>query len=218
MIEKIPLKTDNQESRPARVAGVQPVPGWSIGTLSYTRTQLAALFGWLLCGDFAWQLRERAVGTIATLMLIVLALIYGAGMTLLCLKVKEGSYPPPPAIDHTIQNRYLAAAADYFRETFSFPFYRWLYLAIALWAVSGAGNTFLLFFAKSLNISLESYGWYSTIVFVPLIGAFLDAMHHDYRLICFSAGGFGLLAVAALLVFHGKFMRLGGPQGYVPPE
>lgn len=34
---------------------------WTVGTLSYTTGGLAALFGWLLWGDFAWQVRDRAI-------------------------------------------------------------------------------------------------------------------------------------------------------------
>ena len=32
---------------------------WRVGTLTYTRGGLAALYGWLLWGDFSWQLKER---------------------------------------------------------------------------------------------------------------------------------------------------------------
>jgi MFS family permease len=35
---------------------------WKIGTLVYTGGGLAALFFWLLLGDFAWAMRERSVG------------------------------------------------------------------------------------------------------------------------------------------------------------
>lgn len=39
------------------------------GTLTYTRRTLRGLFAWLLCGDFAWQLKERAALPVAQLML-----------------------------------------------------------------------------------------------------------------------------------------------------
>lgn len=42
---------------------------WLAGTLIYTRTGLAALFGWLLWGDFTWQMRDRAVVPVAQLLL-----------------------------------------------------------------------------------------------------------------------------------------------------
>lgn len=42
---------------------------WTVGTLAYTSGGLAALFLWLLGGDFAWSLKERAVVPVAQLML-----------------------------------------------------------------------------------------------------------------------------------------------------
>jgi maltose/moltooligosaccharide transporter len=42
---------------------------WRIGTLVYSSGGLAALFFWLLWGDFAWQLKDRAVFPVAQLML-----------------------------------------------------------------------------------------------------------------------------------------------------
>ena len=38
------------------------------GTLTYTRLGLLNLFIWLLWGDFAWSMKDRAVGSVATLM------------------------------------------------------------------------------------------------------------------------------------------------------
>jgi hypothetical protein len=34
---------------------------WRIGTLVYTTSSLIVLFSWLLWGDFAYQLRDRAL-------------------------------------------------------------------------------------------------------------------------------------------------------------
>ena len=42
---------------------------WHVGTLTYTAGGLAVLFGWLLWGDFAWQLRERSVAPVVQIML-----------------------------------------------------------------------------------------------------------------------------------------------------
>ncbi|PTX99704.1 MFS transporter [Verrucomicrobia bacterium LW23] len=38
---------------------------WHVGTLTYTAGGLAALFVWLLLGDFAWAMRERSVTPMA---------------------------------------------------------------------------------------------------------------------------------------------------------
>ena len=42
---------------------------WQKGTLTYTTAGVVVLFCWLLWGDFAWGLKERAVGQVAGLML-----------------------------------------------------------------------------------------------------------------------------------------------------
>ncbi len=42
---------------------------WAVGTLAYSFAGLVVLFGWLLFGDFAWNVRERVVSTLAQLML-----------------------------------------------------------------------------------------------------------------------------------------------------
>lgn len=41
---------------------------WTVGTLTYGTGALAMLFFWLLWGDFAWSMKDRAVGSVATLM------------------------------------------------------------------------------------------------------------------------------------------------------
>lgn len=58
---------------------------WRAGTLSYGTTGLSALFAWLLWGDFAWQMKERAAVPVAQLMLkqfgasdFVLSLLVGS--------------------------------------------------------------------------------------------------------------------------------------------
>jgi MFS family permease len=46
-----------------------PVPRWRAGTLTYTTAGLVVLFCWLLWGDFAWNMKDRAVGPVGQLML-----------------------------------------------------------------------------------------------------------------------------------------------------
>lgn len=41
---------------------------WHVGTLTYTTGALAALFFWLLWGDFAWSMKERSIGSIIQLL------------------------------------------------------------------------------------------------------------------------------------------------------
>jgi len=41
---------------------------WRVGTLSYTTVGLVVLFAWLLWGDFAWNMKERAVYPMAQML------------------------------------------------------------------------------------------------------------------------------------------------------
>jgi MFS family permease len=43
---------------------------WRVGTLTYTTTSLVVLFSWLLWGDFAWSMKERALGPVLQLLFI----------------------------------------------------------------------------------------------------------------------------------------------------
>lgn len=55
---------------PISGAAVSAIPKiWKAGTLVYTSAGLVALFCWLLWGDFAWQMKERAAIPVAQLML-----------------------------------------------------------------------------------------------------------------------------------------------------
>jgi MFS family permease len=52
----------------------------------------------------------------------------------------------------------------------------------------------------------------------PLIGLFLDYHHHNYRYTFFISSFIATAAVLTTAVLHHKFMQLGGPGNYVPPE
>jgi len=56
-----------------------------------------------------------------------------------------------------------------------------------------------------------------TMFFAPLIGMFLDSVHHDYRCTFYMTTAVTLAALGAFFVLHAKFMVLGGPAGYIAP-
>ena len=89
-------------------------------------------------------------------MFIVLGILYGVGFGLMCLRVKEGDYPPP-ATQH--YEGILVSVRRYFRECFAHPFYRMIFLTFALSNVVFIPvNAFSLFFARSVGMSLDAYG------------------------------------------------------------
>lgn len=54
------------EQTPVTPAGSSK--SWSAGTLTYTTAGLVVLFAWLLWGDFAWNMKERAVQPMAQML------------------------------------------------------------------------------------------------------------------------------------------------------
>lgn len=56
------------------------------------------------------------------------------------------------------------------------------------------------------------------IIMPTALGAFLDASGHQYRYSFLLASIIAAVASLALWHVHGRFMRLGGPKGYVAPE
>jgi len=248
-----------------------------------------------------------------TWIFIGIGLIYGLGFSLMCLKVKEGGYPPPPVIEESNGNC-LSGVRTYFRECFSRPYFLWIYASIALsWMALSVVNLFNLFFAQSVHMSMDVYGKYLAASFLisfilsyfvgmladrfhplrlgiiamalyaavalagglfitdstsfgialiaygvssgiwqtatasltmrllpqarfaqldsarglvtslglmlvgPVMGRFLDMTGNNYRHVYLASAGVALLAFAAGLVVHAKFMALGGPRSYSAP-
>ncbi|MDB5327215.1 MAG: hypothetical protein JWM57_2784 [Phycisphaerales bacterium] len=60
---------DLLESAPAEQSEPQVPEKWFVGTLAYSGIALAALFAWLLLGDFALNMKERAINPMALIML-----------------------------------------------------------------------------------------------------------------------------------------------------
>jgi len=86
--------------------------------------------------------------------------LYGFGFTLMCLKVKEGEYPPQPPMDAGRNIRgFFLAVKTYFQECFSNAYYRWVFCALAVAGMAtGPVNLFSIFFAKSVHMDLPLYG------------------------------------------------------------
>jgi MFS family permease len=82
-------------------------------------------------------------------------LLYLVVFSFMCLKVKEGEYPPPPEnVDKKVG--IIASAKTFFVECFSHPFYWVFFLAATCWELtSNCLNPFVILFqTKSLGIPL----------------------------------------------------------------
>ncbi|MEZ0217694.1 MAG: MFS transporter [Rariglobus sp.] len=85
-----------------------------------------------------------------------IALLYGAGFTLMCLAVREGEYPPPPP---RADGGRFSALASYLRECFANRFYLWVFIALMLGNLAGGPvNSFSVLYAKSIGMDMTAYG------------------------------------------------------------
>ena len=92
------------------------------------------------------------------LVFLGIGIVYGLSFTMMCLKVKEGEYSPPPQPKEGAGN-FFVAARTYFHECFSKPYYLWVFISIALpWVAFIGVNHFSVFFAKSLAMDMSFYG------------------------------------------------------------
>lgn len=115
-----------------------------------------------------------------TTIYVALALLYLVAFWLMCWKVKEPEYPPPPAD----KDPGLAGSVrTYFRECYSHKYYLTFFLAVSLWMMSGAGVTFQVFFGDSLGMSRADFGkltgvtaLLSALLLYPL-GSLVDKFH-----------------------------------------
>lgn len=89
-------------------------------------------------------------------MLCGFALLYAVGFSLMCLKVKEGEYPPPEIIRRP---GVIASAKVYLSESFTIRYYWWVFAAMVVAGMTFSPiNTYSLQFARSLGMDLGFYG------------------------------------------------------------
>ncbi|MBE6380734.1 MAG: SLC45 family MFS transporter [Lentisphaerae bacterium] len=132
----------------------------------------------------------------------VVALIYLFGFGTMCIKVKEGQYPPP---EKTASSGHWAMVGKYFRECFSIPYYLILFVALAINTTSNSCRIMfnLLFAQHDLNLTAGEFGKIMAetslvmmFAYIPL-GYLVDKFH---PLRVFIAGGF-LIVLANVFGF-----------------
>jgi MFS family permease len=86
----------------------------------------------------------------------ITAAVYGVVIVLMCLNVKEGTYPQVTDERH---GHWWSGIQNYGRECFGHRYYWWVFLAYTSLGLAGAGNVFsVFFFTKELGVSLELFG------------------------------------------------------------
>jgi MFS family permease len=128
-----------------------------------------------------FNLKENAETHSAWIFLGIGAL-YGVGFTMMCLKVKEGEYPPAPTTSDG--PKFLSAVITYFKDGFGNPYYLWYFAAIVLASLSILPfNLYSLFYAKSIGMEMTRF-WdclgltyiFSLVLSYPL-GSLADRFH-----------------------------------------
>jgi maltose/moltooligosaccharide transporter len=113
-------------------------------------SQLGTLvFNLYIFGLVDGHLKELYVG---------IGLLYFVAFTLMCWRVKEGQYPPPPPQEAS--KGLVGAVKTYVHDCFGESLYRWFYPGVVLWSVSALGiGLFGLFFAtKTIGLTFDQYG------------------------------------------------------------
>ena len=160
------------------------------------------VFSWWMLG---WLETHNAY----LLLYFGVAALYTAGMLLMCWRVREGHYPPPPAPKAgETKYRAIAATKTYFKECFSNRYYLLMFLCFLFFAICFMPvNTYLVFFAQSLNISLKTYGEYISYSFIcsfilayPL--GYLADKFHPLRCCLISVGLYAVAAIFCAFVVH----------------
>lgn len=97
-----------------------------------------------------------------TLILATIGVFYGSAFMWVCLKVKEGGYPPPPPVDPARQSGwkgFVEGVRTYRRECFSHPYYLRVFVLIMTATMCFIPiNTFAIPYAKSYGVDMNDYG------------------------------------------------------------
>jgi hypothetical protein len=144
------------------------------------------------------------VPTHFTLILLAIGTFYGTAFFWVCLRVKEGEYPPPPPPDPD-KPRLLVGFArgtkTYFRECFSNPYYLTVFVMMMAASLTFMPvNIFAIPFAKSLGVDMDVYGKALALTFgislcVSYFLGWLVDIFHPLRMAMAAMAGYLVVAV-----------------------
>ncbi|MFV0338935.1 MAG: MFS transporter [Chthoniobacterales bacterium] len=97
-----------------------------------------------------------------TLILTIIGIFYGLAFTWVCLKVKEGEYPPPPEETikaHNALGNFFGEVKTYARECFTNSYYISIFIMLMAAGLCFVPiNTFAIPYANSLNVNMDTFG------------------------------------------------------------
>lgn len=146
--------------------------------------------------------------------------LYGTGLLMLCLKVKEGQYPPPPEAEQGPDNSRLGlvtkvfhSSVTYLRQSFSLSYYRWYILTVATVGLCFLPiNSYSIQYSKHLGIATETYGKYLFITYLCslILSYFLGMLADRFHPL---RTGIAALSIYAVLMATGWFL-LADPEWF----
>ena len=138
---------------------------------------------------------------------LAIAAIYAGGFMLMCLKVKEGEYPPPEAHN---KKGFFNAAHIYFSECYSNPYYLLVFVFLTFTGLTFAPvNSFSMFYAQSLNVPMDHYGKYLAVTYMISLAAsyFLGILadrFHPLRTGLLALAAYGIAALVSWCCISGE--------------
>jgi len=122
--------------------------------------------------------------THATVIFVGLGIFYCIGLYSICLKVKEGDYPPAVDAADDCRRSFWQAVKLYFHHCLSMPFYRWVIAAQVCCSLSVLPlNTFVIFYVKDLGLSMGVFGKITAAIFLTavLLSFFLGSLADKFH-------------------------------------
>jgi len=143
-----------------------------------------------------------------TVILVAIGAFYGFAFLWVCLKIKEGEYPPPAAAGPTVQAGmmkwfpgFLKEVRLYCRECFATPYYLSIFILIKVSALAFSPvNTFAIPYARSLGVDMTVYGKYLALTYLISLClsyflGWLADFFHPLRVSIVTLAGYSLLAL-----------------------
>ncbi|MFA5865456.1 MAG: MFS transporter [Phycisphaerae bacterium] len=107
-----------------------------------------SLYSWFVYKYAQTHMKEIFVGA---------AILYFVGFTIMCLKVKEGQYPPPSE-NIGRKKGIWAMGQTYFLECFTHRYYWYFFLSNAFWNIANSIGMFYVFRDLDLGLTLDQMG------------------------------------------------------------
>lgn len=144
-----------------------------------------------------------------TVIFAAIGAVYGIGFFLMCLKVKEGDYPPPPVPAPGEPTGAWGAVRSYLKDCFTKPYYLWVIGSMAMAQLAFVPvNLYGVYAADGFGMSMGSYGKYlaatyacSLLLAFPL-GWMADRFHAT-RMALAAMGLYSVVMAVAFFVVKG---------------